>query len=111
MLPGFRGQLGAEEGQIGVKIVPEHPGLSFTAFSEREAHALGAPNDVAVGDDEAISCDNHARTHAAVFLIRVGTLDADNGRTHPVGHGGDGAGIGIERRFILRVADRVLKNR
>jgi hypothetical protein len=43
--------------------------------------------------------------------ILVGTLDADNGRTHPVGHCGDDPRIGIERRFILRGADWVvLKN-
>ena len=83
------GQLGAQEGQIGVEIVSEHLGLSFAAFSEREAHAPGSPDNVAVGDDEAISCDNHARAHAAMPSILVGTLDANNGRTHPVGHCGD----------------------
>jgi hypothetical protein len=57
---------------------------------------------VAVGNDEAISCDDYARADAAVPSF---TLDADNGWTDPVGHGGDGARIGIERRFILRVAD------
>ena len=104
LLPAFQGQLGAQEGQIGVEIVPEHLGLSFAAFSECEPHALGTPDDVAVGNDEAISCNDYARADAAVPSI---TLDADNGWTDPVGHGGDGARIGIERRFILRVADRV----
>ena len=72
---------------------------------------LGAPDDVAVGQDEPVSGDNHAGANAGAPVTSGGTRDADYRRTNPVDYGGDRTRIAIQRRIVPRVAYRVVTKR
>jgi hypothetical protein len=101
-----RGKLRPQQGQISVGIVSEYLGLSFAGFSERKPHALGATDDVAVGQHQPVSGNDHTGAGAA-HPSSAEALDADDRRTDPVDDCSDGSRIGVEWRLVLWVADRV----
>src|SRR6185437_16641691 len=74
-------QLVTQQGQIGVGVVAKYLCLSFTIFSECKAHSLGAPDHVAVSQDEAVASDNHPGTDSALPSTLIAAFDADNCRS------------------------------
>ena len=61
-----------------------------------------ARDHVAVGEDEPVRSHGDARTATASLAFRIAHIDAHDRVSHLVDHMGDGAGIGVEKRFIGR---------
>ena len=54
---------GAQQRQVGVGVLADHPRLHAAAFGVGQAHFLGAIDDVAVGQHQAVGRDDDARAH------------------------------------------------
>jgi hypothetical protein len=95
------GKLRPQKGQIGVGIVSEYLGLSFTGFSKGKPRALSACDDMAVGQHKAVSGNDHTGADAAVSSSLGEALDANDCRTDPADYGSDRSRIGVEWRLVL----------
>ena len=78
---------------------------SVRRHRDREAHVLGAPDDVAVGEHEAVAGDNNAGADAGAAALDD-TFDPDDRGADAIDHCSNCARIRVERPLILWVADR-----
>ena len=88
--PGMRqaGARGAQDGQIGVRILADQLRLERGTVAQRQLIGFHGAGDVAVCQGVAVGRDQHPRTDPA---------DADNGRADRVDDGGHRAGVGVEQ--------------
>jgi hypothetical protein len=100
-------KLGPQKGQIGVGISSEYLGLGFTGFCETKPHAPGADDDVAVGQDKAISGDDHTGADATSPSSVGNAFDADDRRANPLNDCTDGPRIGVEWILVGEGANRM----
>src|SRR5262249_59540644 len=97
---GIGGQFAAQKRQIGIRIVTEKLRISSAAFCKREAQALSTPDDVAVGEYEPVSGDNHPGADSGTVASLGNTFDSNDGGTKLVGHRGHRARIRVERSLF-----------
>ena len=61
-------QLAAQQREIGIGIVADHLGVARVPLRQHEPHTPRAADDVAVGQHEPVTRDDHARSHAAATI-------------------------------------------
>ena len=105
--------VGLDDGQVGPRIVADHPAGQLGAVAEPHPHSALAADDVVVGEQEAVGREQHAGTAAGPPRFAA---EVDDRRPQRVGHLDDGVGKGVERfgivgrrrrhgRRIVRAAD------
>jgi len=91
----------AKHGKVGIRIVADKIGAAGRAIEENDGYAARAFDDVAIGDNEAVGCEQEAGSGAA----RLG-LDLDDGGTSLLDGVNDGAGIAVKDLAIVREIGR-----
>ena len=85
-----------QQREIRVGILAQRTRVHQAALGVGEPHLLGAVDDVAVGQNEAVRRNHHAGTDAAGAAFGAKGFHAHHRGADFVGHGDHGIGIGVE---------------
>ncbi len=96
--------IGAQQRKIGIGIDAEHARVGHDTLGVAQPDLFRCPDDMAVGQHEAIRRDDDAGTKAAALAriahFRAG-FHAYDGGTDLLGDRDHGIGIGVEQRLVV----------